>query len=118
VRKGSDATVVVFAEMLDPVLEACSDLNVNILYYSTVCPFDIRTLQENLTGDKLILCHPFYEGTFADDIINIVSQGVALCEISVPRIILRNYGTKTEKDIHLGLDPASIKTKIKKFLEE
>lgn len=104
IRKGQDATVIVMAEMLDAVIEAFRDRNVTILYYTTVAPFDRETLRQSFTGQDLYVCHPFYEGTFAYDIQQALSdKPYRLHEAAVPLQVLRNYGTKKEKDEYLHL---------------
>lgn len=56
--------MLVFAEMFDSVMEACKDLDVTILYYTTAAPFDVVTLQNNIEKENY-LYEPFYEGTFS-----------------------------------------------------
>lgn len=112
VRTGSRGTVIVCAEMLDAVLDATCGLDVTVLYYATAQPFDRETLVSYMTGDDLVICHPFYEGTFAADIIGAVGSGVHITELAVPREILRCYGTKAEIDERLGLDAASIRKRL------
>ena len=119
VKKGKRATVLVFAEMFDSVMEACKDLDVTILYYTTAAPFDVVTLQNNIEKGKLFICEPFYEGTFSTDIIK-ATKGmcVTIDEIGVPRQVLRSYGSKRDKDMQLGLTVLNIKKKLTAFLEE
>ncbi len=103
-RQGREATVVVMAEMLDAALEAFRDRDVTILYYTTAEPFDRETLKESFTGKDLYVCHPFYEGTFAHDIQQALGdRQYTLHEASVPLQVLRNYGTKKDKDEYLHL---------------
>ena len=119
IKRGKKATIVVFAEMLDVVVNVCKDLDVTLLYYTTANPFDYDSLKSNLKEDKLILCHPFYEGTFADDIIKLTSDmRLRLCEICVPKKVIRSYGTKNDKDIHFGFTEDNIRNKIKNFIGE
>ena len=119
VKKGKRATVLVFAEMFDSVMEACKDLDVTILYYTTAAPFDVVTLQNNIEKGKLFICEPFYEGTFSTDIIK-ATKGmcVTIDEIGVPRQVLRSYGSKRDKNMQLGLTVLNIKKKLTAFLEE
>ena len=56
VKKGSLATVLAVGPALQPVLEATEDMDVTVLYYTTVIPFDAETLKNNLSSDKLLLC--------------------------------------------------------------
>lgn len=118
VKTGKRGTIAVWAEMLDAVLEACSDIDVTVLYYTTASPFDHKTLSEYICGEKLVLCHPFYEGTFSDDIQNTFEKNVEICEIGVPREVLRSYGTKKDKDIMLGLTAEGIKRTVLNFLAQ
>lgn len=116
IKKGSKATVAVWAEMLDMTVDACRDLDVTVLYYSTAEPFDYAALYENL-GGRLVLCHPFYEGTFAADVLRSLNgKSAEILEICVPKVILRNYGTKREKDDSLGLNAECIRKKITSFI--
>ena len=116
IKSGKKGTVAVWAEMLDAVVESCRDIDVNILYYTSAVPFDYAALQE-CTDSKLVLCHPFYKGTFSDDVQKTFGGTVEICEIAVPREVLRNYGTKAEKDMALELTPSGIKSKIDNFLK-
>ena len=47
IKKGDKATVIAVGPPLKPVLEACKDEDVTILYYTTVAPFDANVLKEN-----------------------------------------------------------------------
>lgn len=116
IKRGNNGVVVVFAELLDAVVDACLDLDVTILYYSTASPFDYDALKRHCTGNKLVICHPFYEGTFSDDIQKALNKTTEICEISVPKQILRNYGTKNDKDQYLGLTASSIRQRIVEFI--
>lgn len=116
IKQGNDGVVVVFAEILDAVVEACSDLDMTILYYSTASPFDYDSLRHYGTGSKLVICHPFYEGTFSDDIQKAFGRTMDICEIAVPKQVLRNYGTKEDKDQYLGLTASAIRQRIELFI--
>lgn len=114
IKQGKMGTVVVWAEMLDAVIGACSNLDVSILYFTSVVPFDYEALSRYV-DKKLVLCHPFYEGTFSDDIQKI-GRNSGICEIAVPKKVLRTYGTKRDKDFELSLTPEAIKVRIQNFL--
>lgn len=113
IRKGKKAVVIVFAEMLDDVVNACRDMDVTILYYTTAEPFDKDTLIDNLVSEKVFLCEPFYEGTFDHDIYaGLKEYRVNVIDLALPRSVMRSYGTKTEKDKRLELDADGIRKKI------
>ncbi len=103
-RRGQEGTVVVMAEMLDATVEAFRDKDVTILYYTTLAPFDRETLRLYFSGCDLYLCHPFYEGTFAYDVQKALEgKTYKVHEAAVPLQVLRNYGTKPDKDEYLHL---------------
>lgn len=62
-KRGSKTTVVTSAEMLDVTLEACADLDVTVLYYTTLSPFDKETLRQNFVGGKVFVSTPYYVGS-------------------------------------------------------
>ena len=118
-KHGRKAVVVTFAEMLDVTLEACQDLDVTVLYYTTAEPFDYETLRKCMTSRKIFVSQPFYVGTFYADLLR-AAQGmcVTVDGTGVPLEVLRSYGTKQEKDVRLGLTAAVIRQKIQNFLAQ
>lgn len=116
VKKGNKATVVVFAEMLDAVIEATKELDVNVIYYTTISPFDADTLREIENTGKIMVVEPFYKGSMFDDIIfALKGKPIIIDSIGVPQKVLRDYGTKKEKDILYGLTVPIIKDKLVQF---
>lgn len=116
IKRGNKATIVVFAEMLDAVIEATRDLDVNIVYYTTIYPFDSDTLREIETTGKIMIVEPFYEGSMVDDIVlSLKGKSIIVDSIGVPRKVLRDYGTKEEKDELYGLTAQSIYDKLAQF---
>lgn len=119
IRRGKDATVIVVAEQLDATIEACKDLDVTILYYTTLSPFDSETLQREFVGDKVFISSPFYKGTLFTDVIDSLnSKAIRIKSVEVPNVIIRSYGKKKEKDFDLGLDSNSIRESLISFIKE
>lgn len=117
-KKGTKGTVVAFAETLDATINACSNLDVTLLYYTTAAPFDLETLNSNIENNRVFMCEPFYKGTFMADLFPIFSQRRIIMDgIGVPRQVMRTYGTKADKDMHIGLTEQGIYDKIRCFLE-
>ena len=110
------ATIVCFGNVLQSVIDATKDMDVTILYYTTVAPFDKETLIDNLT-QTVIVVEPFYEGS-ANRLITKALEGqfYRLFNIGVLNMFLRSYGTKKEQDIALGLYPEAINQRIQKCL--
>lgn len=112
IKTGSEATIICYGPMLEPVFHATKELNVTLLYYNTISPFDEKILLENF-NQKIIICEPFYQGTTNYIVTNILgNQLYSITNIGIPRKFLYNYGSKQEHDNHLGLDTLGIKNKI------
>jgi transketolase len=105
--------------MLDRVTQACSGLDVTILYYTTLTPFDSKTLESNCETGKVVICEPYYSGALAYDVQRtFTGRGINILSIGVPRQFLRKYGSAEEHDKHLGLDVEGIEDKITKFIKD
>jgi transketolase len=119
VQWGSAATVIVVGPMLDRVLSATRDLDVTVLYATTVGPFDADALHAELMGSAVVLVEPYLQGTSA----GWVSQALRdhphrLLSIGVRRMENRRYGTPQQHDEAHGLDAASLRQRIGRFLGE
>ena len=104
IKKGSNATIICYGPILQSVYEAAKNMNVTILYYSTIIPFDSETLIDNF-NDILIVCEPFYEGS-TNYLINssLIGKKYKLFNIGIPRKFLINYGNKKDHDNSLKLN--------------
>ncbi len=118
-KKGKRATVISVAETLDITLEACKDLDVSILYYTTLVPFDSKPLIENNFSRNVFIVEPFYEGTVASILVNeLKGEPVRIDGIGIPREVPRNYGTKIEKDAYYGMTSGHIRNLLVNFIGE
>lgn len=117
IKTGRLATVVCFGPMLQEVVDATRNLDVTVLYYSTILPFDGKTLLDNF-NETIIICEPFYEGS-ANHLIDFALLGKQhrKVNIGVPRRFLTNYGTKAEHDQNIGLDSESISRRIQSCIQ-
>ena len=110
-------TVIAVGPMLDRVLEAIADRPVNLLYTSTVRPFDAKTLRMVATGPEVVLVEPYLAGTstavvagaLADRPHRILALGVGHRE-------MRRYGVAAEHDTAHGLDVAGLRSSIDAFM--
>ena len=103
-KKGSLATVVAVGPTLNFVLPAIEDFDVNVIYYTTLAPFDSTTLRENFADSgKVLLVEPFYSGTLIREICLAVNpKSVLIDSVGVPREFLTHYGHAEEHDIAIG----------------
>jgi transketolase len=112
-KKGAKAAVVAVGPMLDRVLKAAKDLDVTVLYYSTVAPFDADTLKENCPSGKVLLCEPYYEGTLAAEIYRTFKEKpVSLSCVGVPHRFLTSYGKLSDTEKEIGLCADAIRQKL------
>lgn len=119
VKRGNKATVIAVSTTLDFVMEACKDMDVTILYYTTLEPFDYETLRREDKNGRIFLCEPFFAGTLTEDIRKaLVGREIYIEAMGVPREIIRTYGTKQEKDVMFGLTGTGVRDRITKMLIE
>lgn len=117
IKQGSLATIICYGNMLESVLEATENLNVTILYYNTVKPFDSKTLLNNF-NECIIVCEPFYEGSTNHLITKtLYKKKYSLYNIGVPHKFLRNYGSKEEHDKNIFLNVQGIQDRILECLK-
>ncbi len=119
IREGSSATVVAVGPVLKVVLEAVQGLDVTILYYTSVIPFDGDTLKDHCTSGKILLCEPYYVGGLTSEIIcSMWPTKVLIDYVGVPLEFLHNYGTIEEHDESIGMTPLSIRNRLEKLIHE
>jgi len=112
VKTGSKATIICYGPMLQQVFEATQNLDVTLLYYNTIWPFDEKVLLEHFNS-KIIICEPFYKGTTNYIVTNTLDNRLYnITNIGIPRKFLYNYGSKEQHDKKLNLDISGIQKKI------
>jgi transketolase len=116
IKKGKNATIICVGNTLQNVLDATKDLDVTILYYTTIHPFDSEVLKENF-NEKIILVEPYYMGALNFQVSNVLKdKKFSIYNIGIPRKFLYNYGTKEEHDINIGLDKTGIEKSLKEWI--
>ena len=119
VKQGEQATVIAVGPILETVIDACKEIDVTILYYTTVIPFDADTLKKNTVSSKIILCEPYYRGVLSSEILHAMKpRPITLECIGIPYKMLTNYGLAAEHDNYLGLTPSKIRERIIEFIYE
>jgi len=117
VRRGSRATVIAVGPMLDRVLEASAELDVTVLYATTVRPFDDETLRAEVHAPTVVLVEPHLQGTSAMWVSEALRDAPhRLLSIGVRRMENRHYGTPEHHDEAHCLDVASLRHRIGQFL--
>ena len=118
-KQGKGATVIAVGPMLTPVLTVIEDMDVTLLYCTTIAPFDAETLRQTSQSSNIIIVEPYYTGVLVTDISNTMQDVTTRIEaIGVPHQLLTHYGTPEEHDEALGLTPRHIRSRIQRFLDE
>lgn len=118
IKKGSLLTVLAIGPMLDVVQEATSNLDVTVLYYNSISPFDAELLRSNLESRKLYVAEPFYENTIAPIVQqNLSDRSIMTRSKGIPRRFITNYGKTDEHYEAFGLTPRSIRSDIQEMLD-
>jgi transketolase len=112
IKKGKLATIICVGNILQNVIDAVNDIDVTILYYTSISPFDSKLLIDNF-NENIIIIEPYYEGGINYKITKTLSGlKYKLTNIGVPHKFLKNYGTKIEHDKHFELNAEGIRKKI------
>ena len=119
IKTGDKGTVIAVGPMLDRVIQATASMDVTVLYYTTLSPFDSYSLCHNCPSGNIVVVEPFYEGTMAYDIMaTMEGYPIRLLSIGAPRIFLDNYGTVDEHDLELELTWPDIRDRIRRFIHD
>lgn len=117
IKKGKKATVLAIGPMLDWVLEASQGLDVSVLYYTTVAPFDAKTLKQQTLSNKIMICEPYYEGGLTAEIMRtFFPKPISIDDLGVPRQFITDYGTRDQQDKKLGLTAENVNKRIIKLI--
>jgi transketolase len=117
-RRGDLGTVVAVGPLLSPTLEAVRDLDVTVLYATTVRPFDAETFLA-VAGPAVILVEPYLAGTSAATLSRLLAHlPHRILALGVEQLELRRYGRPSDHQRAHGLDAAGLRARIDRFLEE
>jgi transketolase len=110
-KKGESATAVVFGPVLDKVMAAVEAIDVTVIYYTSVSPFDAATLRNNLSkSGKVLMVEPFYSGTMTNKVSEALHEiPVTIDSVGVPAEFLRTYGRAEDHDVAIGLTEENIR---------
>ncbi|MDY4609126.1 MAG: hypothetical protein SPD11_00730 [Sphaerochaetaceae bacterium] len=117
-QTGKKGLVISVAETLDSVMNAVVGMDVTVLHYSTIAPFDVETLQK-YAHEQILICSPFYQGVITNLVVKaLYPQSLCIDEIGVPLEILRNYGTKQENDDYCGINCSIVREKVARIVSK
>jgi transketolase len=121
IRAGSAhaATIIAVGPMLDRVVAATEQMDVTVVYASTVRPLDERGLQAVAGELDVILVEPYLEGTSAHVVYRaLAAQPHRLLSVGVPNTEHRRYGTRHQHTSAHGLDVTGLRSRIAGFIDD
>jgi transketolase len=117
IRRGHRATVVAVGPLLDATAEAVRDLDVTLLYATTVRPFDADTLLATLDQPAVVLVEPYLAGTSIPQVSRALGRVPhRVLGLGIGDVDLHRYGTRPEHDAAHGLDAPSLRRRVTEFL--
>jgi len=118
-NQGKMLTVIAVGPVLNTVYDICKKLNVNLVYYTTIRPFDKEALKKiKIESKKILIIEPFYSGSITEEIINsFKNKKIQIENLSVPYRLLTNYGKKEQHDNNLGFNKRKFEIRLKKLLK-
>ena len=118
VREGKELVVIAVGPMLQTVMDALDDLDVTIIYCTTIKPFDTSFLAQ-YPSKKIIIFEPYYSGVILTNILRQTESLVGdYTSIGVPNDFINKYGNKEDIDKLIGLDKQTIRQKVIKKINE
>lgn len=117
-REGKELVVIVVGALLQVAMDALDDLNVTIIYCTTIKPFDTSFLAR-YPNKKVIIIEPYYSGVILTNILRQTESLVGdYTSIGVPNNFINKYGSKEDIDCLIGLDKETIRQKVVKKINE
>lgn len=118
-QMGKLATIVVVGPMLDYILPVANEYDVTVVYYTTIVPFDKKTLRENISGNRVMIVEPYNKGAILGEIVETLSGHHLKIEMIGFEInSVCHLGEYSENISDWGFDKNAIKTKLEKLLEK
>lgn len=117
IKKGKKATIIVIGPMLNYIFRSIAEEDVTILYYTSVSPFDCKTLIENFVNNRIMIIEPYFSGSLLNEIHEALKgESIKLASIGVPVKFFTEYGLTQELESELGLESEQIRKKFRELL--
>jgi transketolase len=116
INNNSKITILAIGPVLNFIYPLIKKFNLNLIYSTTIRPFDHSTLKKITKKSKsLIIVEPFYSGAVISEVLKTINnRNISIESLSVPFKFLTNYGTKKEHDKNLGFSSKKMESIIKK----
>ena len=109
--------LILFGPALRFVENHLEDIGINILYYSTIKPFDKKSLNSFKNINKIILIHELYIGSLVSEISNNFRDKVKIFDLGLTLKFFDDYGSEEENYKNENLVSNKILSRIKKIVK-
>ena len=104
--------------MLELAMQAFKDEDVTILYYTTIVPFDEKTLQANLVNDRLLVMEPAYQGGILPQIAKALHGNMMKMDlVGYPLEFITNHGYVADNASRYGLTVEQVKSRYQELIK-
>jgi len=116
-NNSKDLLIIVFGDMLEDTINATSDLPVTILYYTTLEPFDKKSIIKHFKK-KILIVSSFYSGSIEYDVLKATGNHKSnIKSLSINKKFIHRYGTKKQIKKFLNLNETSIRNSVINLLK-
>ena len=118
IKKGTKATIVAIGPVLNFIMPFIKKYNVNLIYYTTLRPFDNKSLTYlKNSSKKILIVEPFYFGSIIQEVIESSNKKMLIKTVNIPNKFLDKYGKRIQHDKKLGFNADKIEAKLIKLLK-
>jgi len=118
IKKGGSLTIIAVGPVLNFLENFIKKKNCNLLYYTSIRPFDKSTLKRlKKKTKKIIIIEPYYGGSILDNVLDVFKdQKININTINVPFEFIRKYGNKKDIDNKIKFTEKTIKNKLNELV--
>ena len=119
IKTGDAATIIAVGPLLDMVLEATKEIDVTVIYYTSIVPFDSEVLKKYSSSGKILVCEPFYTGGLLEDItLALPGDRLLIEEIGIPHVFPSHYGYTRDHYSDFGITIEGIRNKVTEMINK
>lgn len=116
-KSGNQATVVCVGPTLDMTMKAVERFDVNVIYVTSIRPFDHLSVRHASRSGRVLVVEPFYEGTLTHEVMTAL-RGIpsVVSSVGIPRSFRSEYGTREEHYAAIDFSSNRISAELEKLL--
>jgi transketolase len=115
-KKGNKGTIIAIGPVLNLLKKEVNSFDLNILYCTTIKPFDFKTFNKIIKkNEKILIIEPFYKGSVHDAVQQNGKKFLSIKSISIPNKFIYDYGKKKDIDKKIGFSKNKIYKQINRY---